>query len=142
MNFFKKMFSKPTNTRKKNSSSKRNSNTRRKYVGGSELSPAEFSSGSDSSASEYMLKTVGSLSDQLTNAGDTNTIHPLSGGRHKGGRRHRRTRGGFMGEVLSQGVVPAALVGMSLYKSRNLKSNKNHKNRRSRRSRKSNNVEV
>ena len=107
------------------------SRSRARYVGGAaELSPADFSTGSDSSASEYMLKTVGNLSDQLNNAGNTNTIHPLSGGRHKGGKH--RSRGGFMGEVLRQGVVPAALVGMSLYKGKGLHSGKPYRNSRSR----------
>jgi hypothetical protein len=120
MNFFKKMFSSPTNTQKNKHKSR---STRRRHVGGSQLSPADFSAGSDSSASEYMLKTVGNVSDQLNNAGNTNTIHPLSGGRNKGGRR-RRSRGGFMGEVLNQAAVPAALVGMSLYKGKRGNTNR------------------
>jgi hypothetical protein len=148
MDFFRKLL-KPKNSsakkRSKSASSSRSVGGRRRsrsssrsrgrgrsrarYVGGAaELSPADFSTGSDSSASEYMLKTVGNLSDQINNAGNTNTIHPLSGGRHKGGKH----RGGFMGEVLRQGVVPAALVGMSLYKGKGLHSGKPYRNSRSR----------
>ena len=127
MDFFRKLFSPRTQKHKES----RGGSRRRKY-GGSQLSPADFSAGTDSSASEYMLKTVGDVSEQLNNSGDRNTIHPLSGGRHKGGRRRRSLRrGGFMGEVLSQGIVPAALVGMSLYKGRKL-SGKAYRNSRSR----------
>jgi hypothetical protein len=78
-----------------------------------------------------MLKTVGNVSDQMNNLGNTNAIQPLSGslsgGRRKGGKH--KTRGGFMGEVLRQGVVPAALVGMSLYKGKRLHQGKSYRSK-------------
>jgi hypothetical protein len=140
MNFLNKLFGKPapTSSKKRSHGGKSRSRSRSRsrsssrYVGGSSLSPADFSAGSDSSAAEYMLKTVGDVSTQLNNAGDTNTIHSLKGGRHKGGRHRKSHKGGFMGEVLSQGVVPAALVGMSLYKGSRLQSGKSYRSSRSR----------
>jgi hypothetical protein len=107
--------------------------SRARYVGGAELSPADYSAGQDSgsSAADYMLKTVGNVSDQINNIGNTNTIQPLSGslsgGRHKGGKH--KTRGGFMGEVIRQGVVPAALVGMSLYKGKRVHQGKTYRSK-------------
>ena len=108
-----------------------------RYVGGAELSPADYIAGPDSgsSSSDYMLKTVGNISDQMNNIGNTNTIQPLSGslsgplsgGRSKGGKH--KTRGGFMGEVLRQGVVPAALVGLSLYKGNRLNQGKSYRSK-------------
>jgi hypothetical protein len=141
MGFFSKLF-KPSKTSKNRarsrsasrsrsrSSSRGRSRSRARYVGGSELSPADYSAGPDSgaSASDYMLKTVGNVSDQMNNLGNTNTIQPLSGSL-SGGRRRRKTRGGFMGEVLRQGVVPAALVGMSLYKGNRLHQGKSYRSK-------------
>ena len=145
MGFFSKLF-KPSKTSKKRSRSRSasrsrsvggasrsrgRSRSRARYVGGAELSPADYSAGpeSGSSASDYMLKTVGNVSDQMNNIGNTNTIQPLSGslsgGRGKGGRH----KGGFMGEVLRQGAVPAALVGMSLYKGARVHQGKSYRSK-------------
>lgn len=148
MGFFSKLF-KPSKTSKNRSRSRSSrsrsrsqsvggasrsrgrSRSRARYVGGAELSPADYSAGpeSGSSASDYMLKTVGNVSDQMNNIGNTNTIQPLSGSLSGGRRRGGRHKGGFMGEVLRQGVVPAALVGMSLYKGKRVHQGKSYRSK-------------
>ena len=81
-------------------------------------------------AANYMLNTVGGMNEQYTNVfaqgGDSslggNAIHSLTGqiagGRKRRNRRtsrhskYSRKRGGFMGSMLNQAVVPLALLGM------------------------------
>lgn len=138
MDFFRKLFKSKTSKNqsrsvggaRRSNRSRSRSRSRARYVGGAELSPADFTQGSGSGSAEYMLKTVGNVSDQMNNVGNTNSIQPLSGslsgGRRKGGRK---TRGGFMGEVLRQGIVPAALVGMSLYKGKGLHQGKSYRSK-------------
>jgi len=61
----------------------------------------------------------------------------ISGGRKRkqSGRRRRPKRGGFMGSVVNQAVVPLALLGLQqTYKNRRRGHGKSTKNRRRRRS--------
>ena len=75
-------------------------------------------------AGKYVLNTVGSQSQQYANTfnqnnglpNSANTLVPLKGLLHKGGRhgtkRHRKKRGGFINNVVNQAIVPLTLLSL------------------------------
>ena len=100
------------------------------------------------SASSYMMNLVGTAQNQYDrtftgNQPSGNALvlasgRAISGGRKRkqsGRRRRRSKRGGFMGSVVNQAVVPLALLGLQqTYKNRRHGHGKSTKNRRRRRS--------
>jgi hypothetical protein len=84
------------------------------YSGSNNLNPENYSS--DSGASNYMLNNYGDLNTQLKNFdsdSSSNYIKTIGGRRRRMRKRTNRKRGGFIGEIVNQAIVPATLFGLS-----------------------------
>lgn len=83
------------------------------YSGTNNLNPENYSG---SGAGNYVLKNYGDMNTQLNNVGadpSSNYIKTVGGRRRRMRRRTHRKRGGFLGEIVNQAIVPAALFGLS-----------------------------
>ena len=80
------------------------------------------SASSYSDGSSYMMHTVGNGPTQYDNVfmsdknpSSSNTIVGLQGqkaGSQRGGRRTKKRKGGYWGQVISQAIVPFSLLGL------------------------------
>lgn len=104
---------------------------RRKHRGGTayssanNLNPENYSS---SGAGNYVLKNYGDMNTQLqnVNADPSSNYIKTVGGRRRRRRTHRK-RGGFLGEIVNQAIVPATLFGLSRRYRKNPRSSKHSK---------------
>lgn len=110
----------------------------RKRRGGA-LSFSNVHQADESGAGKYVLSRYGTGEDQYNNTFDQNNGLPNSantlvdlkgnqlGGRHKKSRRQRK-RGGYIGNVVNQAIVPLTLLGLQQrFKKRSNNSGKTKK---------------
>ena len=98
------------------------------YSGTNNLNPENYSS--DSGAGNYVLKTYGDMNTQIKNVESdpsSNYIKTIGGRRRRMRRRTHRKRGGFIGEIVNQAIVPATLFGLSRRYRKNPRSSKRSK---------------
>jgi hypothetical protein len=113
--------------------------SRNKKRGGAALSYSNVTQPDASGAAKYVLGLYGSEEQQFNNTFNQNNGLPNSantlvdlkghqlGGRHRT-KRHRKKRGGFIGDVVNQAIVPLTLLGLQQrYKKRSNNSAKTKK---------------
>jgi hypothetical protein len=109
---------------------RKSSYKRRRYKGGNAANPSSYSS-----ASTYGMAVVGSGDSQFdrvfNNGSNSNVITGLQG-QVAGGRRRKSKKGGFLGEVINQAIVPFGILGMqqTYNKRKHSNSRKTHRRRR------------
>ena len=113
----------------------------RSQAGGSHLNPATYAAGGSEGAAPYVLSQYGDgntqwdnvfrgsgpspYGNQLVNLQHPGVTSPASLSpppTQKGGSRKRGKKGGFMGSVLSQAVVPFGLLALQQSYGRRMKS--------------------